>query len=68
MTRYRAVVIAVSALILGVLIPLGVVVSFRFFILMPILLALWIGFVAPYLRRRLGRRLGQLPSWQLSPE
>ncbi len=67
-TRYRWTVIGVSALVVAVLIPLGVLVSIRYFFLMPIILVLWGAVLAPFWKRRMGRRLGELPSWQLRPE
>lgn len=66
--RYRSTVIAVAAVVVAVLVPLGVLVSVRFFFLMPVVLVLWGAVVAPFWKRRLGRRLGKLPSWQLRPE
>ena len=66
--RYRAAAAATGILAAAVLIPLGVFVSFAFMVLLPGVLLAWSGFVAPRYRRRVGRRIGTLPSWQLRPE
>ncbi len=66
--RYRRYAIGGIALAAGVLVPLGLLVNFVFLLLVPALLVLWTGIVSPQLKRRLWRRVGALPSWQLRPE
>jgi hypothetical protein len=66
--RYRRFAIGGIAIAAAVLVPLGVLVNFMFLLFVPALLALWAGIVSPHLKRRLWRRIGTLPSWQLRPE
>ena len=68
MRRYRlnvmgfAVVVAVSAIVLGL--TLGV----QFFFLMPLVLGFWFLFYMPRWRQKVRARARSLPTWKLHPE
>lgn len=67
--RYRNVAIGVALLLIVTVLPVALVYSQRFFLLLVLLLGTWAFWVMPFLRRRFRRRLGEeLPKWSLSPE
>lgn len=68
LAAYRNAAVVVLGVVAALLIPLGIFVNVFFLFLAPGFLALWAGIVSPFLRRRLGRRVGALPTWQLRPD
>jgi len=52
----------------AIMIPLIVVVSSRFILLVPIVMAFWLFVVLPRWRRRYRRTARGAPRWQLHPE
>jgi hypothetical protein len=68
LARYRTAAVVALGVVAAVLVPLGIFVNVVFLFLAPGFLALWAGIVSPFLKRRLGRRVGALPTWQLRPD
>ena len=68
MRRHQLEVLALAALAAAVLIPLIVVVSSRFILLVLPFMAIWFIVVLPYWRRRYHRTARDAPRWQLHPE
>ena len=68
MRRHRRLVLGVAVVVVGAMLPLAIFLSQRFLFLMIILLGSFAFYVLPFLRRRLRRRLGELPRWNLHPE
>jgi hypothetical protein len=68
MRRHQLEVLAMAALAAAVLIPLIVVVSSRFILLVLPVMAIWLIVVLPYWRRRYHRTARDAPRWQLHPE
>jgi len=57
-----------AAVAAAVMIPLIVVVSSRFILLVLPVMAIWLIVVLPYWRRRYHRTARDAPRWQLHPE
>ena len=68
MRRHRLEVLAAVAIGAAVMIPLILVVSARFILLIPTLMAGWLFLVLPFWRRRYRRTARNAPRWQLHPE
>ena len=68
MRRHQFEVLALAALAAAVLIPLIVLVSSRFILLVLPVMAIWLIVVLPYWRRRYHRTARDAPRWQLRPE
>lgn len=68
MRRHQVEAIAVTALAAAVLIPLIVVVSSRFILLVPLVMAAWLFVLLPFWRRRYRRSARSAPRWELHPE
>jgi hypothetical protein len=68
MRRHRLEVLVVAAIAAAVLIPLIVVVSSRFILLIPMVMAAWLFLVLPFWRRRYRRTARDAPRWELHPE
>lgn len=68
MRRHRLEVLAVAAIAASVLIPLIVVVSSRFILLIPMVMGAWLFLVLPFWRRRYRRTARDAPRWELHPE
>jgi len=67
MRRHKLEVLALAAIAAAVLIPL-IVVSSRFILLVPAVMAAWLFFVVPFWRRRYRRTARDAPRWELHPE
>jgi Flp pilus assembly protein TadB len=68
MRRHRLEVLAAVAIGAAVMVPLILVVSTRFILLIPTLMAGWLFVVLPFWRRRYRRTARNAPRWQLHPE
>jgi Flp pilus assembly protein TadB len=68
MRRHQLEVLAMAALAAAVMVPLIVLVSSRFILLVPIVMAAWLFVVLPRWRRRYRRSARGAPRWQLHPE
>ncbi|HWX10056.1 MAG TPA: hypothetical protein VNY33_08755 [Gaiellaceae bacterium] len=68
MRRHQFEAIGMAALAAAVLVPLIVVVSSRFILLVLPVMAVWLLVVLPYWRRRYRRTARGAPRWQLHPE
>lgn len=68
MRRHELEVLAMTALGAAVMVPLIVVVSSGFILLVPIVMAAWLFVVLPFWRRRYRRTARGAPRWQLHPE
>jgi Flp pilus assembly protein TadB len=66
--RYRLLVWLATAVVVAVLVPLAVVVSPSFFVVVLLVLGAGYFFVLPRLRRRVLERMRDRPSWRLRPE
>ena len=67
MRRHKLEAVAAGALAAAVIIPL-VVVSERFILLVPMVMAIWLFVFLPFWRRRYRRSARSAPRWQLHPE
>jgi len=68
MRRLRLSVIGVAFGLALVFALLALLVSQSLFLLLPVVLAGWFIWYMPWWRRKLRRRVRNLPSWQLHPE
>jgi len=68
MRRHKLEALAMIALAAAVMIPLVVVVSSRFILLVPMVMVAWLFLVIPSWRRRYRRSAQAAPRWQLHPE
>jgi Flp pilus assembly protein TadB len=68
MRRHKLEALAVTALAAAVFVPLIVVVSSRFILLIPAVMAIWLFVLLPFWRRRYHRTARGAPRWQLHPE
>jgi len=68
MRRHKLEVLAAAAIAAAVLISLIVVVSARFIMVVPVVMAFWLFLFLPYWRRRYRRTAHDTPRWQLHPE
>ncbi len=66
--RHKLEVVAMGAIAAAVLIPLIVVVSSGFVILIPAAMMTWLFLVLPVWRRRYRRTAREAPRWELHPE
>jgi hypothetical protein len=66
--RHKIEAVAATAIAVAVMVPLVTVVSERFILLTPALLAAWIFFLVPFWRRRYHRTARNAPRWELHPE
>jgi hypothetical protein len=66
--RYKLIVAGVAIVLCAAILPLAVAVSQRFFFLLLVVVGAWAFYVMPFLRRRIRRRLADLPKWTLHPE
>jgi hypothetical protein len=66
--RHKLEALAMTAIAAAVMVPLIVVVSSRFIVLVPIVMAFWLFLVLPYWRRRYRRTARGAPRWELHPE
>lgn len=68
MRNYRLVVIGI-ALGFGIIFALlAFLVAERLILLLPVVLAFWFIWFMPWWRRRVRRRVRNLPTWELHPE
>ena len=67
MRRHKLEALVASAIALAVFVPL-VVMSPRFFLLLPPAMMVWLFVLLPYWRRRYRRTASGAPRWQLHPE
>lgn len=65
--RHKIEALAAAAIALAVFVPL-VVMSPRFFLLLPPAMMVWLFVLLPYWRRRYRRTASDAPRWQLHPE
>jgi hypothetical protein len=65
---YRRSILSILFFLIGTFGVLGIFVSSSFFLLLPVFLALAFAWYTPLSRRRMRRRLKQLPQWELHPE
>jgi Flp pilus assembly protein TadB len=68
MRRHQLEALAMTAMAAAVMIPLIVVVSSRFILLVLPLMTIWLFVVLPFWRRRYRRSARGAPRWQLHPE
>ena len=68
MRRLRLSVIVIALGLAAVFGLLALFVSQAIFLLLPIVLGVWFMWYMPLWRRKLRRRVRNLPSWQLKPE
>jgi Flp pilus assembly protein TadB len=66
--RHQLEALALAAVIAAVLVPLIVVVSSGFILLVPMVMAAWLFVFLPFWRRRYRRTARTAPRWQLHPE
>lgn len=66
--RYRWLITAICVVVVGTLLPLAVIVSYRFFILAMLILGASYFFGLPVWRRKVLERVRDRPTWKLSPE
>ena len=68
MRRHKVEALAATAIAVAVMVPLIAVVSARFILLTPALMAAWLFFLLPLWRRRYQRTARNAPRWNLHPE
>jgi hypothetical protein len=68
MRRHKLEVLAAGGLMAAILVPLIVVVSYRFIGVVPIVMALWLFLFLPFWRRRYHRSARAAPRWELHPD
>jgi hypothetical protein len=68
MRRHELEVLVTGALAAAVLVPLIVVVSSGFVLLVPFVMAAWLFMVLPAWRRRYRRSARGAPRWELHPD
>jgi Flp pilus assembly protein TadB len=68
MRRHQFEALAAAALAAAVFVPLIVVVSSRFILLIPMVMAIWLFLFLPFWRRRYRRTARGAPRWELHPE
>ena len=68
MRRHKLEALAMAAIAAAVMIPLIVVVSSGFILLVPMLMAAWLFLILPFWRRRYRRTAREAPRWELHPE
>jgi len=66
--RHKLEALATTAIAAAVMIPLIVVVSFRFVLLVPMVIVAWLYVALPFWRRRYRRTARGAPRWELHPE
>jgi Flp pilus assembly protein TadB len=66
--RHKLEALAAAALLAAVLVPLIVVVSSGFILLVPMVMAMWLFLFLPFWRRRYRRTAQGAPRWELRPE
>ena len=66
--RHKLEALAMTVIAAAVMIPLIVVVSSRFILLVPMVMAAWLFVVLPFWRRRYRRTARSAPRWELDPE
>ncbi len=67
MRRHKLEVLAAAAIAAAVLIPL-IVISARFIMVVPVVMAFWLFLFLPFWRRRYRRTAHDTPRWELHPE
>ena len=68
MRRHKIEALAATAVAAAVLVSLMVAVGGRFFLLIPIVMAMWLFLFLPFWRRRYHRTARGAPRWELHPE
>jgi Flp pilus assembly protein TadB len=68
MRRHQLEALGMTALAAAVMVPLIVVVSSGFILLVPMVMAAWLFVFLPFWRRRYRRTARDAPRWQLHPE
>jgi hypothetical protein len=68
MRRHKIEALAAVAISAAVLIPLIVIVSSRYILLVPTVMAAWLFVALPFWRRRYRRTARGAPRWELHPE
>jgi hypothetical protein len=68
MRRHKLEALAMAAVSAAVMVPLIVVVSSGFVMLVPIVMSVWLFLFLPFWRRRYRRSARGAPRWQLHPE
>lgn len=68
MRRHKLEALAMTALAAAVMVPLIVVVSSGFILLVPLVMAAWLFVALPFWRRRYRRTARGAPRWNLRPE
>ena len=68
MRRHELEALAMTAIAAAIMVPLIVVVSARFILLVPIAMAAWLFVILPRWRRRYRRSARGAPRWQIHPE
>jgi len=66
--RHELEVLAIAAVAAAVMVPLIVIVSSGFVLLVPMLMAAWLFVFLPFWRRRYRHTARAAPRWQLYPE
>jgi hypothetical protein len=68
MRRHKLEVLAAAGVTAAVLVPLIVVVSSRFVMVVPMVMAIWLFVFLPFWRRRYRRTAHSAPRWELHPD
>jgi Flp pilus assembly protein TadB len=68
MRRHKLEALAMVAIAAAVIVPLIVVVSSSFIMLVPMVMAAWLFLVLPFWRRRYRRTARAAPRWELHPD
>jgi hypothetical protein len=66
--RHQYEALGMTAVAAAVMVPLIVVVSARFILLVPAVMMVWLFVVLPYWRRRYRRTAKTAPRWELHPD
>ena len=66
--RHKLEAVGAAALSAAIMVPLIVVVSERFILLVPMAIVLWLFVFLPYWRRRYRQTAHDAPRWQLHPD
>jgi hypothetical protein len=66
--RHKLEAVGAAAISAAIMVPLIVVVSSSFILLVPAVMSVWLFVFLPYWRRRYRRTAYEAPHWQLHPE
>ncbi len=66
--RHKLEAVGAAAVSAAIMVPLIVLVSERFILLVPMVMVLWLFVFLPYWRRRYRQTAHEAPRWQLHPD